>query len=226
MSDKIFQKNKARRKRESRKLPLRAETWLFFCEGSKTEPKYIESLVEYSNSITAKTKLKIEVKGDGRNTKSLIESVDSFLEKVDNLYADKRIKYAETFVLFDKDSFKAEDFDNAIFRARSKGYIPIWSNECFELWFILHYNLHISDNGREAYFNKLTELLGASYDKADNIFAQLRSTNGTIANAVKHAKKLDRDSSDETSPSKRVPCTQMFRFVEMLENQLSVDLKE
>jgi hypothetical protein len=221
-ADKRFQK--ARQPRRSKGLKAREEAWLFFCEGSKTEPNYIKSLVEYANSKTSKAKLKIHVEGDGRNTKSLIRSVEDFFERVDNLYKDKHIKYIETFVLFDKDSFSSNDFNTAIDMAISREYIPIWSNECFELWFLLHFNNHISDNGREAYYSKLKTIMGKSYKKADDMFPIIHSAQG-IKNAVMYSKMLNKNFEDEPSCAKKVPCTQMFRFIEMLEKHLSIDLK-
>lgn len=50
--------------------------------------------------------------------------------------------------MFDKDSFKKGQFNNAIFTAEKKDYIPIWSNEC---------------------------VLNIKYNKADNHFDLLNS---------------------------------------------------
>ena len=126
MSDQLFKKRTAEReKRENRKRKQRSETWLFVCEGSKTEPNYIKSLVDYANTKTQTAKLKIDVKGEGKNTKSLVQSVDDLLADIDGFNINRDIPYGKVFVLFDKDSFKEENFDNAIYMAQARGYIPM-----------------------------------------------------------------------------------------------------
>ena len=48
--------------------------------------------------------------------------------------------FDEVWVAFDKDSFP--DFDSAVVTLRAMapdGYYEAWTNECFELWYLLHY---------------------------------------------------------------------------------------
>lgn len=224
MADQIFKKRKQeRQKRKCKEQKERSETWLFVCEGSKTEPNYINSLISYANNITEQSQLKIRVEGEGKNTLSLVKSVDDFFDYADKLRSQKSgIPYAKTFVLFDKDSFEKDNFNNAIHMAISKGHIPIWSNECFELWYILHYVYYDADNGRKAYFEKLSELLGTDYGKSDDIFSLIHSKEG-IANALKYSKKLNELTKDKSSYSQRVPCTQMFVLIEAVQQRLKID---
>ena len=39
------------------------------------------------------------------------------------------------FVVFDKDSFSDDDFDDTIKMCEDNGYIPLWSNQAIEYWF-------------------------------------------------------------------------------------------
>jgi hypothetical protein len=224
MADQLFKKNqRSREAKRSKGLKLRSETWLFVCEGSKTEPNYIRSLVRYANEKSKESELKITVEGEGKNTISLIKSVEDCFDRIADLLGKRVIPYAKTFVLFDKDSFKNDQFDNAVIMAENRGYIPIWSNECFELWFILHYERFPADNGRKNYYKKLDKLLETDYEKSDDIFSIIHSSE-RIKNALKYAEALDKESQCESSPSKRVPCTQMFRLIRELERQLKIDL--
>lgn len=206
----------ARENKKSQNRPLRHGKWLCVCEGEKTEPNYIKNLVRYANSISDKPNLNIDVYGEGRNTQSLIEATDIYR---------KYAPYEKIFVLFDKDSFEPSQFDNAIKMAAQKGrgYIPIWSNECFELWFILHYERFPADNGRKSYYKKLDKLLETDYEKSDDVFSMIHNP-ARIKTALKYAEALDKESQCESSPSKRVPCTQMFRLIRELERQLKIDL--
>lgn len=132
LADQLFKKRKSGRQIRQRKA--QAETWLFVCEGTKTEPNYLRSLIDRANSISAQPPIKADIRGVGRNTENLVKCVDDFYEYADKFNARKAgLLYAKTFVLFDKDSFKANQFNNAVNMAKLRGYIPIWSNECFEL---------------------------------------------------------------------------------------------
>jgi hypothetical protein len=50
MADQLYYKRKAERtERKSQQRKQLSETWLFVCEGSKTEPNYVRS---WSNTLT------------------------------------------------------------------------------------------------------------------------------------------------------------------------------
>ncbi len=175
MGDDLFRKyGKARRERKSKELKTRSETWLIVCEGKKTEPNYFNSLFDYVNSKSDR-KIKPEIKGTGWNTESLVSSVDEYFSFVDELKRKTNIPYGKVFAVFDKDSFTKRQFNDAIYMAARKGYIPIWSNECIELWFLLHFNLLESNITRDEYYKRLSDIFGAKYNKSDDHFAMLNT---------------------------------------------------
>ena len=227
MAEQLFYKRGA--KREERKKAtkeLLSETWLFVCEGSKTEPNYIRSLVKHANSMSSLRDLKIKVVGEGKSTRALIKSVDDLLSEIDDVKRNNDIPFGKIFVLFDKDSFGEDDFDNAIKMATSRGYTPIWSNECFELWYILHYEYLDADIGREAYNKKLDKLLGIKNykdHKSLDVFSIIYSPN-RIKDALRNSENLNNNSCHESSNAKRVPCTQMHNLIQELENRLKINL--
>jgi hypothetical protein len=58
MADQIFTKSRvSRQELMNKKKKERSETWLFVCEGTKTEPNYIKSLIDYANTLTSKSPL-------------------------------------------------------------------------------------------------------------------------------------------------------------------------
>lgn len=227
MADQLFKKRKAERQSRQKKVRTElSETWLFVCEGAKTEPNYLRSLIDYANKISDQSPIKADIKGLGENTESLVKCVDDFYEYADKFNAHKRgLPYAKTFVLFDKDSFKANQFNNAINMAKLRGYIPIWSNECFELWFLLHFDYYDSNNGREAYFQRLTELLNEEYDKADDIFTKIH-TPARMKKAMNYSKKLEKIFEENDPPHKKVPCTKMYVLIEEIQKHLRIDLTQ
>ncbi|MCH5203147.1 MAG: RloB domain-containing protein [Oscillospiraceae bacterium] len=227
MSDQLFKKRKEEQQiRRQKVLVQRSETWLFVCEGTKTEPIYLDRLIKFANEISSQSPIKSDIRGVGRNTENLVQSVDDFYNFADEFNSLKRgLPYAKTFVLFDKDSFKASQFDNAIKMALSRGYIPIWSNECFELWYILHYEYLNSDIGRETYFKKLTDLLGEKYDKSEDVFSLIHSPQ-KIKKAMDNARKLEKLFKENDPPHKKVPCTQMNVLIEHIQERLRIDLSK
>lgn len=225
MGDDLYKKRgKERQKRESKELKTRAETWLIVCEGKKTEPNYFKSLFEYVNSKSDR-KIKPEIIGTGRNTESLVSSIDDYFTFVDDLKQKKKILYGKVFAVFDKDSFKKGQFNNAISTALRKGYIPIWSNECFELWFLLHFNLLESNITRDEYYQKLSENFGTKYKKSDDHFAML-NTEVNLKNAMQNAIQLHSKSEDKKSYADRAPCTTVFQLIEEIEKYIGMKLYE
>ena len=222
-TDDLFaRRRKEREKRVSKELKTRSEKWLLVCEGTETEPNYFKQLLNYANSKSDK-KIKYTIKGTGRNTESLVASIDSYFSFVDDLKIKEAIPYGKIFAIFDKDSFKKGQFNNAIHMAIKKGYIPIWSNECIELWFLLHFDLLSSNVTRNIYFEKLENILKCEYKKSDNHFAML-NTEVNLKRAIQNANKLYCESKHITSYADRAPCTTVFKFVEEIEKYIGVKL--
>lgn len=224
MSDQLFKKRQQeRKKRISKQIAERAETWLIVCEGEKTETQYFKSLVSWANSKST-NELKIQTYGHGENTLTLVKKVDDLISFVDGKKLDIDIPFGKVFVVFDKDSFPDSNFDNAIHKCLSNDYIPIWSNECFELWYILHFQMLDSDIGRETYFRILSTKFGENYKKGDADNYSKLNTDKNLNRARKYANRLLCESVDITSFSKRVPCTNMPTFIDELEEYLNIKL--
>ena len=138
--------NRLHRKRNIRK-PYKVI--YIFTEGEKTEPNYFKS----KKKEIRKTNIHVEITGTGRNTLDLVEYVLGIIKKK-GINTDSY----ECWVVFDKDDFD-EHFDNAINKALGKGLNVAYSNESFELWLLLHFDLLTSAIGRKDYINKLTDNL-------------------------------------------------------------------
>ena len=75
----------------------------------------------------------IDIQGTGRNTEDLV----NYAIKINALAANR---YGNVWVVFDKDDFSDDQFNNAISLAERNGIHTAWSNESIELWFLLHFN--------------------------------------------------------------------------------------
>lgn len=184
------------------------------CEGVKTEPNYISGLV---NAINEKYRdlssgKRIIVKGTGRNTRSLLR------------YARKQVvddfpQASIVWLMYDKDDFPYDDFDNTQYSAETRQdtrqYKVAWSNECIELWFVLHFQELSVNNGREHYKQILKQHF--NYEKnLPNIYDLLKDNTSV---AIRRAKRLY-ESYGCVPPSRKCPATRMFEMVGELQQYL------
>lgn len=209
--------NRAGRKRprnENTKI-VNPGNYLIVTEGIETEVNYftnikkiIESLFR-SNIIVDKVSLEIE--GKGRSTMVLVNEA---------LKMRSLRSYSEVWVVFDKDNNK--DFDEAIAFAKSKGLNVAWSNECFELWLLLHFQNLNSAISRDDYSSKLSEhfkkknINNGVYDK--NIKEIFDITSSFVYTAIERSTRLVKENiqNEIFSPTKMNPCTTVQDLVEQL----------
>ena len=131
------------------------QSFLIVCEGEKTEPNYFKAF-----RMTAAT---VKAVGQAMNTMTLVSKAISIRD------ADQKRKkvYDQCWVVFDKDDFPAKDFNQAILLAEKNGFRVAYSNQAFEYWFLLHYNLYTGAIHRSQYKDMLTKLNGIPYSKSE-----------------------------------------------------------
>lgn len=168
-SDDLFKK--AKQKREDRKKYLRGkqkDSILIICEGTKTEPNYFRSF-RLTN---------VTIDGTGTNTDTIVKK------------AIKESKeYNQVWCVFDKDSFPPHNFNRAIQLAEKHKKITIaYSNEAFELWYLLHFHYRDTAISRTLYEEKLSDCLGYKYKKnSTTMYEELLDKQET---AIKFAENL------------------------------------
>lgn len=225
-SDNFYKRRKeTRRVREENILKLRSSNSFIISEGVKTEPNYFKEAVdEINKSIDDKYKLKVKIVGMGKNTVSLVKSVDDILNDI-NFYKTSVIPYDKIFVVFDKDSFDSKLFNEAILMCERKGYIPLWSNQAIEFWFLLHFNLIETRMNRDMYIIKLNEyfkksgLLNYKYIKNDKSIYSKLCNYGSLENAIKYAKNIYLKHLNE-KPSDAESCTLVYKFFEEVNKRI------
>lgn len=172
------------------------QRFLIVCEGEKTEPNYFKSFRVPREVIT--------VHGVGRNTVSLV------LEAIRLRNADN---YDQVWCVFDRDSFPADRFNEALALAEREGIKVAYSNEAFELWYLLHFNFYNTGITHDDYKKRLDKLLGHKYEKNSSfIHEELRSRQPT---AIVHAKQL-LQQYNPAHPEQDNPSTTVHLLVEQL----------
>ncbi|MDE6793863.1 MAG: RloB family protein [Muribaculaceae bacterium] len=104
--------------------------FLIVCEGERTEPNYFKELVKDRYSVVRSE----EIIGEGRSTCALVKRAEEIKLKLER---QRQLTFDRVWVVFDKDDFN--DFNEAISLSESKGLNAGWSNEAFELWYLLHF---------------------------------------------------------------------------------------
>lgn len=183
----------SKRKVDTRNL---LERFLIVCEGEKTEPNYFNSFRVPKNVI--------DVYGFGNNTIELVEKAVELKRNGD---------YDQVWCVFDRNSFPAKNFNAALELAKKEKIEVAYSNEAFELWYLLHFNFYDTAMPREDYKKKLSRLLGHEYKKnSENIYEELESRQ---PNAIKNARRL-LDQYSSPKPESDNPSTTVHLLVEQL----------
>lgn len=149
---------------------------------------------------------------------SLVSETDKEVQKAADEYKrnyDIKLKPKDIVVwcVFDKDSFTPSDFGNAINSASAKGYRVAYSNEAFELWYLLHFNYYDSAFSRDRYKSMLTDLLHFTYEKNNPQMYEILLHNQS--DAIRNAKHL-LNRYDPRNPSNDNPSTTVFELVAYL----------
>ena len=194
---KSFLRPKVRSYRQRRvdELPIR-QRFLIVCEGTKTEPNYFRKF--------RVPQLVVQVEGLGMNTISLVQRA---------LELREQDEYDQVWCVFDKDDFQDRDFNAAIALAGRNGVNIAYSNQSFELWYVLHF--HYMDNAlpRVDYMKMLSKQLKHDYEKNSTaIYDELRSRQET---AIKNAQRL-LSQYHPVAPSRDNPSTTVHKLVQQL----------
>ena len=203
---------------KKRKIATREKIvrFLIVCEGERTEPNYFKELVKDKYSEVSSE----EIVGEGRSTCALIRRTEEIRNKVEQ---QRQLRFDRIWVVFDKDDFP--DFNEAIELAKSKGYLAAWTNEAFELWYLLHFVYFDSALSRKDYIKKLEAEIRKypsysefKYNKNDAGMYALLNRIGDEAQAKKRARKLRLFFEGSRNYKIHKPCTTVDILVNELEH--------
>lgn len=173
------------------------ERFLIVCEGEKTEPLYFDDF------RVAKS---VKVVGIGFNTVSLVQKAIEIRDESED-------KFDQVWCVFDKNSFSNENFNSAIDLATRNEIKAAYSNEAFELWYLLHFRYSDSALSRDLYADMLSKFLGFSYNKqAPGMYDHLEDRR---SDAIRNAHRL-LTSYEPHIPARDNPCTTVYLLVQAL----------
>lgn len=193
--------------------------FLIVCEGKKTEPHYFEALIERHSSAVRE----VNVEGEGMATVALVNQT---VEIKKDLELKNATRFDRVWVVFDRDDFN--DFNEAIGLAEKLGFLCAWTNEAFELWYLLHFYYLDTAIDRDAYIEKLRDAIRKQsgddsfwYEKGNPNNYSIMQKYGNEHLAKRFAKRL-REQFSGTDYASHKPCTMIDILVEELENPESL----
>ncbi len=129
--------------------------YAIFTEGVVTELAYF---IGMKNAIEKDSVYKgmVYIQGTGCETQRVLEKAEDWVH-------ENRPSNCQVWCIYDKDDFPKEDFNGVVTKIQALNkkaqnevtYHAGWSNECFEYWLVLHFELLESSTGRASYTEKL-----------------------------------------------------------------------
>lgn len=170
--------------------------FLLVCEGEKTEPLYFDGFRVSS--------VKIEIVGIGKDPLALVDHAHQLSQQTE---------YDQVWCVFDRDDVPPDRFNQALALTKRYKMRVAYSNQAFELWYLLHFHYYDVALTRNDYQAKLTQLLGRPYHKNDpNLYHHLLPRQ---EEAMKHAQRL-LAQYEPPNPLTNDPATTVHHLVQEL----------
>ena len=207
------------KKKPDRVIKIHPEYHLIVTEGTDTEPAYFGAIKEIINKRYPE-KIHLDVSGEGDNTISLFGRAKLLAGNNSNVYK-------HVWIVYDIDDFPADHIDRVLQlcvenSTEETTIHAIWSNQCIELWFLLHFSFMQSDIHRTEYWPKLTEHLkqigAGEYMKNRKDMYQILYP--YMNYAIGNAKRLNALNEGKL-PSKAAPGTKVYELIEVLKPYLT-----
>ena len=202
---------KPRRDQPKRMQP---EYHLIITEGTKTEPAYFGAMKDEINRSYPQ-RIQLDVLGAGNNTLHLFQKAQQRVRASAN-------GYRHVWIVYDTDEFPAEHVNETArlcdaASTEETTYHAIWSNQCIEVWFLLHFQYLQADIHRNAVAEKLTKAmetqgLGAYQKNRTDMYQTLQPY---LDIALANAKRLDAKNVGYL-PANAAPGTKVQTLMEKL----------
>ena len=125
---------------------IQPEYHLIASEGTETEPQYFGAIQKIINT-KYRDRIQLKVEGIGDNTVNLLMKARQYVQ-------NNGIVFKHVWIVYDTDDFPAENIDMVAqlceeYSAQGETiYHAVWSNQCVELWYLLHFMYMDTDRVR------------------------------------------------------------------------------
>lgn len=193
------------------------------CEGIATEVNYFHG---FFRELSAGGKISNSscVIATHRHTdpRGVLQDLLDYRTEFGAKYSD----FDEKWIVIDRDPERTnggghtlENFNAAIEAARQNQISVAWSNPCFELWILLHFEFRNTSIDRDDFSRLLSDArrLNREYNKnIDNLYELLQTKQ---VDAIRNAKRLSSENHS-VQPASSNPGTMIFSLLESVRNSL------
>ncbi len=126
--------------------PVRSRKYVYYvlivCEDQNTEPAYFKQFEDLFDGLLPEETVYVRRVGTGRNSLGVVKAA---LTERDKIYEENNHRQIdEIWAVFDKDDLdqstgNRQNFEAAFELANLEKVNVAYSNECFELWLLLHF---------------------------------------------------------------------------------------
>lgn len=135
--------------------------YLVVCEDEKSSRYYFEALSPSSDYVA------VDCVGTGFNTDTLMKEAVRRKREAE----DRGDPYVTVWCVFDRDEHPIDRYSRPFDLARAHGIEAVWSNEAFELWYLLHFEFRQMPAHRHDLLKLVEQRLGKQYAKGDRAVA-------------------------------------------------------
>ena len=235
---KLYINNKEKSKddfKRKKQIKEQVKSVLIACEDKISSPNYFKMIIKKLIEDKKITQDSLVIaKHEHVNPKGVLQDLLNH-KKDDKTYKD----FEHRWIVIDRDIARVnggghpkDDFLTALSEAKSKRVEVAYSNDCFEIWYLLHFVYRDTAISRD---DVIKEVIKKLKDKNFETFSKLNKENiktkemtELIFNellelqktAIKNAKKLLENYADLHNPELDNPSTRVFELVEILSNEI------
>ena len=202
------------KRREAFKEPRKSI--LIVCEGEKTEPIYFNALKERLRLIM----VDVEIVGEGGAPITVVDGAIARREERKQIAKKSltKAKYEVIYCVFDVEApTPHESLANAVIKAKDNKLEVIFSNPCFEYWYILHFRKTSAPFSRSQNVKSALRREHSAYSESDTTIFNV--VYPKTSDAIKHSKEvLNEQHNDAEDLRDCNPSTHVHKIVEYLQN--------
>lgn len=214
--------------------PIRSRKYTYYilivCEDENTEPYYFNQFKEMFLEILPKETVFLRSVGTGRNSLGVVEQAILHRKR---LIEESGKEVDQTWAVFDKDDLdktegNVKNFIKAFELGKLEDINIAYSNECFELWLLLHFEDVDTESEipRAELYRRLENAIKAkdtsfNYKHGDNNVIDFVREVGNEQDAIIRAQMLEKfHIAKKNTPISSNPTTLVYKLVKELREWL------
>ncbi|WNL27712.1 RloB family protein [Arcobacter cryaerophilus gv. pseudocryaerophilus] len=226
--------------KRAKQIKEQVKSVLIACEDKVSSPNYFKMIIQKLKEDKTITQDSLVIaQHEHVNPRGVLQDLLNH-KKDDKTYKD----FEHRWIVIDRDIARVDggghpkdDFLTALSEAKRKKVEVAYSNDCFEIWYLLHFGYRDTAISRDdiikEVIKKLKDRNCVTFSKLNKENIKTKEMTELIFNellelqnkAIKYAKKLLENYADSHNPESDNPSTRVFELVEIL-NKNNEDVNE